>query len=1194
MTARAAAPRAAETPRVVQAAPPTAVSASRAPESGDSAWGAPLSAPAVGGRVSTLLAPRVQASTRVSQPGDPAEREAVATARKVMRMAAPPPPAAGPPRGSAPAALRLSPLLRAPQVHRQAAPGDVHRQAAGKPRPAAADVVPEIRANLSGGTPLPPSVRRFMEPRFKASFGAVRVHTDEKAAGLAARLSARAFAFGRHIFFGRGQYSPDTAEGMELIAHELTHTIQQREVVQRQEEATVSERTEPHVQRLGFDDILDWLADKANAIPGFRMFTIVLGVNPVNMSPVDRSAANILRAVVEFIPGGNLITRALDTYGIFEKVGGWIEGQIRSLGMVGSAFKSAISQFIDSLGLRDLLRPGSVWERAKRIFTDPIDKLKSFAAGFIGGILDFLREAVLRPLAKLAEGTQAYDLLKAVLGKDPITGDKADQSADALIGGFMKLIGQEEVYANIKKANAVSRALGWFKGVLSGAIAFVTAVPGLIVSTLRSITLEDFLPITNLFGKVGRAFGGFVGSFFSWGLNQVLGLLQIVFEVVAPGAVPYIKKAAGAFTQIIRNPIGFIGNLVRAGIQGFRQFAGNFLNHLRASLIAWLTGTMAGSGVYIPQAFNVREIVMFVLSVLGLTWQNIRQKLVAVVGETAVRAMEGGFQLVRTLVTQGPAAAWQQIVEGISNLRDMVMEQVMSFVRTRIVQAAITRLVTSLNPAGAFIQAIIAIYNTVMFFIERLRQIAQVAMSFIDSISAIASGNIGSAAARVERTMAGLLTLVISFLARLVGLGKVSDAVLGLINRVRAPVFRAIDRVVAWIVAQVRRLGSFVGGRDARTPAEKQRDLDRAVRELTPRLQPMLQRGTSRLVLRGRMLLWKREYRLTDLSVAGGKVRAAINPTKDMFSTEEIDLGRALEPILREAERLHLLAVARNPQSSQRLTDARAAAAAEQPLPKDLTPDEMVILLRREGLRKSRRALLREGYQVTLANFRRKVEKIGAYAATHLPGIKTKKRRWGYGNWPWSVNRQLEEGAGDNEGSRALREEVEVARGQGNLPAARVGGALVAASEASGIDLRVQADVTVRGAANVVSTAEVTSGRMAPMATGSSAVAAGSGERPTRKPSPSQVQAATDVRHGSFAVIFNTLSAAARRKGDPLLKLPGRQGEALKDVAEKFDAWKKIVGPNPAANAGTPAAMAAAAQLQGAIQRFLAAMQAGG
>ena len=219
---------------------------------------------------------------------------------------------------------------------------------------------------------------------------------------------------------------------------------------------------------------------------------------------------------------------------------------------------------------------------------------------------------------------------------------------------------------------------------------------------------------------------------------------------------------------------------------------------------------MSGANIYIPQGFNFREIVKFVLSVLGLTWQNIRTKLVRAIGETAVRALETGFQLVVTLVTQGPAAAWEQIQQGITNLREMVMEQIMTFVRDRIVTAAITRLVTSLNPAGAFIQAVIAIYNTVMFFVERLRQITQVAMSFIDSMAAIASGNITAAANRVEQTMAGLLTLVISFLARLVGLGRVSDAVVNVVNRIRAPIDRALDRVVEWIVTQARRLGRFI------------------------------------------------------------------------------------------------------------------------------------------------------------------------------------------------------------------------------------------------------------------------------------------------------------------------------------------------------------------------------------------------
>jgi hypothetical protein len=340
----------------------------------------------------------------------------------------------------------------------------------------------------------------------------------------------------------------------------------------------------------------------------------------------------------------------------------------------------------------------------------------------------------------------------------------------------------------------------------------VRQIPSLFIQALHELELTEIIVFPLAFAHIGRVFAGFAVQFVSWAGQQVWNLLQIIFEVVAPGVMPYLRRAAGAFRTIIHDPIGFIRNLVRAGIQGFHQFAAHFLTHLRASLIGWLTGTLAGANIYIPQGFTFIEIIKFVLSVLGLTWQNIRQKLVRRIGETAVRALEIGFDLVVTLVRDGPAAAWHKIQEHLSNLREMVMEQVMTFVRERIVQAAITRLVTSLNPAGAFIQAIIAIYDTIMFFVERLRQIAQVAAAFIDSISAIASGVITAAANRVEQTMAGLLTLVISFLARLVGLGRVSDVVVNTVNRIREPIDRALDRVVDWIVDAARRVGRFVIG----------------------------------------------------------------------------------------------------------------------------------------------------------------------------------------------------------------------------------------------------------------------------------------------------------------------------------------------------------------------------------------------
>jgi uncharacterized protein DUF4157 len=747
-----------------------------------------------------------RASLRVSSPQDAAEREAAAAARAVMtsNMGGPEMAPHTPQRSSRPGTPGA--LLETPGsgvIGRQPAGYDASRGGTDARIPGPA-----------GGTPLPASVRGFMEPRFGADFGGVRIHTDGGAAVLSRQLSAQAFTTGNHIFFGGGQYQPETPSGRQLIAHELAHTVQQgaapRAAVQRSADLTLTPRPRGLVQRLGLSDALDYFADKATIIPGFRMFTIVLGVNPINMRRVERSAANILRAVVEFIPGGGLITQALDQYGVFDRAGRWIEQQIDSLGLSWQTIRNAVTGFLDSLSWTDIFDLGGVWERAKRIFSEPADRIIRFVGGLASAILQMIKDAILQPLARLAQSTRGWDLLCAVLGRNPITGEPVPRNAETLIGGFMKLIGQEEVWRNIQRSNAIGRAWAWFQGALNGLLGFVREIPSLFLQALRSLEIADIVLLPRAFLRVGAVFGGFALRFIGWAGEQVMSLLTIIFEVVAPQVMVYLRRAAGAFRMIIADPIRFIGNLVRAGLQGLRQFASNFLTHLRASLIGWLTGAMSGANIYIPQGFNLREIVKFILSVLGLTWQNIRGKLVRVIGETAVGALETTFDIVVTLVREGPAAAWEKIVEQITNLRDMVLEQVMTFVRDRVVQAAITRLVTSLNPAGAFIQAIIAIYNTVMFFVERMRQIAQVAAAVIDSLDAIARGVIGAAANRVEQTMAGLLTLVISFLARIAGLGRVSDAVINIINRVRQPIDRALDRVVEWIVATARRVGRAI------------------------------------------------------------------------------------------------------------------------------------------------------------------------------------------------------------------------------------------------------------------------------------------------------------------------------------------------------------------------------------------------
>ena len=89
------------------------------------------------------------------------------------------------------------------------------------------DLGERINAIKGGGRPLPEFTRAFFEPRFGQDFTQVRVHTDTRAAESARAMNARAFTVGRSIVFGAGQYAPGTVAGKRLLAHELTHVVQQ-------------------------------------------------------------------------------------------------------------------------------------------------------------------------------------------------------------------------------------------------------------------------------------------------------------------------------------------------------------------------------------------------------------------------------------------------------------------------------------------------------------------------------------------------------------------------------------------------------------------------------------------------------------------------------------------------------------------------------------------------------------------------------------------------------------------------------------------------------------------------------------------------------------------------------------------------------------------------------------------------------
>jgi hypothetical protein len=146
----------------------------------------------------------LQPKLEVSQPGDPYEQEADHIAGQIMRMSA-------------------APESPEPSAHR--ASSSLQRKSYGSLARVGTAAVDDVLS--SGGQPLDSATRAFFEPRFGYDFSNVRVHADDRAAESAKAVKARAYTVGEHVVFGARQFSPGTTHGRQLMAHELTHVIQQ-------------------------------------------------------------------------------------------------------------------------------------------------------------------------------------------------------------------------------------------------------------------------------------------------------------------------------------------------------------------------------------------------------------------------------------------------------------------------------------------------------------------------------------------------------------------------------------------------------------------------------------------------------------------------------------------------------------------------------------------------------------------------------------------------------------------------------------------------------------------------------------------------------------------------------------------------------------------------------------------------------
>jgi hypothetical protein len=240
-------------------------------------------------------ASNIQCKLKVGSVNDPMEAQADAVAEHMMRM-----PANGLIQRKCSHCeeeekAQLKPLTSF--IQKKKASGD-----AGTASDTVSNKIQETRGD---GASLDTATKNFMESRFGTDFSGVRVHTDSQAVELSSGLNAQAFTVGNDVYFNSGKYSPDSSEGKHLLAHELTHVVQQgsdlqRKQIQRRVIDTNVVTTQPMLTSLGMtrqeviDAIRDADTDAIQLAQNAEDSLTTQLANAVAGNPVDANAELIL------------------------------------------------------------------------------------------------------------------------------------------------------------------------------------------------------------------------------------------------------------------------------------------------------------------------------------------------------------------------------------------------------------------------------------------------------------------------------------------------------------------------------------------------------------------------------------------------------------------------------------------------------------------------------------------------------------------------------------------------------------------------------------------------------------------------------------------------------------------------------------------------------------------------------------
>jgi hypothetical protein len=444
----------------------------------------------------------------------------------------------------------------------------------------------------------------------------------------------------------------------------------------------------------------------------------------------------------------------------------------------------------------------SWWDRAADWVGKQFDKLTSA----INAIFDAVRAAVKGIIDAVKSAALALIDLAAKAIKSAI-----DAFATLLHGLVDALLAEAfpEIAAALNAAidTAANAAKAAVDVIANGLRAGITMLLDALAAGLDAILAAYQAAVNAALALARAALSGDWRALARLILTPILMALGISPE----GFFTLMDRAEQALDTIIDDPGAFVSNLLESVKGGIGLFADHFPHHLVAGIILWLTGPL-GRAIQMPKEFDLWGILDIARQLVGLTMAMLRRVAVRVIGEKAVARIEFVMNYVSALIRDGWKGLWEQLTQDLGQLRDMVLDQIKTFLLEKIVVASILWLASVFNPVGALVKLVMTIWNFIQFLRTQLAQIYPVVELVINTMADIAAGALEGPKRGVETVLGRMLPVVIDLLMRLLGVGGVPERVQEILRGVQ-------EKVEATTESLMRRVLALFGVKGQEGPA---------------------------------------------------------------------------------------------------------------------------------------------------------------------------------------------------------------------------------------------------------------------------------------------------------------------------------------------------------------------------------------